>query len=86
MYLNLSKYVDKAAAPLTSGPRVPPQTPALALISCRMMAKLYTSGIVHCTLYTCTPVHLYLYTSALVVTTSAAAAAGDTSSGRQGAV
>ena len=81
MYLNLSKYVDKAAALLTSGPRVPPQTPALALISCRMMAKLYTSGIVHCT-----PVHLYLYTSALVVTTSAAAAAGDTRSGRQGAV
>ena len=72
------------AALLTSGPSVPPQTPALAMISCRMMAKLYTSR--DSTLYTCTPpVHLYLYTSALVVTTSTAGLAS-TSSGRQGAV
>ena len=71
------------AALLTSGPSVPPQTPALAMISCRMMAKLYTSR--DSTLYTCTPLHLYLYTSALVVTTSTAGLAS-TSSGRQGAV
>ena len=84
MYLSRSRYVGGGSTHVWSEGAAPDPGPGADLVQDDGEAVHVGDS----TLYTvhCTPVHLYLYTSALVVTTSAAAAAGDTSSGRQGAV